>query len=161
MIEVLKQLPLDIEVGRLVGPVSDEEIQQIQALQQADLYREPVAFDEVRADVDDIVSNTRQRLFVGAHAGELVAMTLLTTWSKTGTTFGYIDDVATLPAHRGRGVSSALNEMALEFCRASRIKKVELTSDSRVERQAAHHVYGKLGYKVRDTSVFTRPVDGD
>jgi ribosomal protein S18 acetylase RimI-like enzyme len=63
----------------------------------------------------------------------------------------WIEDVVVDEAARG-GVGTALTNAALDKARTAGCKTVELTS--RPSREAANHLYRKLGFEVRETNVY-------
>jgi ribosomal protein S18 acetylase RimI-like enzyme len=65
---------------------------------------------------------------------------------------GWIEDVVVDEAARGRGVGEALTAEAVRLAGAAGARSLDLTS--RPSRQAAHRLYSKLGFEVRDTSVY-------
>jgi ribosomal protein S18 acetylase RimI-like enzyme len=65
---------------------------------------------------------------------------------------GWIEDVIVDEAARGRGVGEALTAEAVRLAGAAGARSLDLTS--RPSRQAAHRLYSKLGFEVRDTSVY-------
>jgi ribosomal protein S18 acetylase RimI-like enzyme len=64
----------------------------------------------------------------------------------------WIEDVVVDDVARGRGVGEALTRAAVDLARRRGAKTVDLTS--RRSRQAAHRLYEKAGFHVRDTSVY-------
>jgi ribosomal protein S18 acetylase RimI-like enzyme len=65
---------------------------------------------------------------------------------------GWIEDVIVDDAVRGRGVGEALTAEAIRLADEAGARTLDLTS--RPSRQAAHRLYSKLGFEVRDTSVY-------
>ncbi len=65
---------------------------------------------------------------------------------------GWIEDVIVDEAARGRGVGEVLTAEAVRLAEAAGARTLDLTS--RPSRQAAHRLYSKLGFEVRDTSVY-------
>jgi ribosomal protein S18 acetylase RimI-like enzyme len=63
----------------------------------------------------------------------------------------WIEDVVVDEGARG-GVGTALTNAAIAKARDAGCKTVELTS--RPSREAANHLYQKLGFEVRDTNVY-------
>lgn len=63
----------------------------------------------------------------------------------------WIEDVVVDEGARG-GVGTVLTNAALDKARSSGCKTVELTS--RPSREAANHLYLKLGFEVRETNVY-------
>lgn len=63
-----------------------------------------------------------------------------------------IEDVVVDSAYAGRGISYDIARFALDLARRHGAKTVDLTS--RPSRQAANHVYKKLGFEQRETNVY-------
>ena len=64
----------------------------------------------------------------------------------------WIEDVVVDEAAAGRGISYELNRFALDLARSRGAKTVDLTS--RPSREAANHVYKKIGFELRETNVY-------
>ena len=64
----------------------------------------------------------------------------------------WIEDVVVDDVARGRGVGEALTLAAVKLAKERGAKTVDLTS--RQSRKAAHRLYEKSGFHVRDTSVY-------
>ena len=64
----------------------------------------------------------------------------------------WIEDVVVDGAARGRGVGEALTLAAVKLAKERGAKTVDLTS--RRSRHAAHRLYEKAGFHIRDTSVY-------
>jgi ribosomal protein S18 acetylase RimI-like enzyme len=64
----------------------------------------------------------------------------------------WIEDVIVDSACAGRGISYDINRHALDVARSLGCKTVDLTS--RPSREAANHVYKKLGFVQRETNVY-------
>src|SRR5262245_6133652 len=64
----------------------------------------------------------------------------------------WIEDVVVADAVRGRGIGEALTLAAVSLAKSRGAKTVDLTS--RQSRKAAHRLYEKSGFHVRDTSVY-------
>src|SRR5437588_15243 len=64
----------------------------------------------------------------------------------------WIEDVVVDSAARGRGVGEALTTAAVNLAKQRGAKTIDLTS--RRTREAAHRLYDKAGFHVRDTSVY-------
>ena len=63
-----------------------------------------------------------------------------------------IEDVVVDSAYAGRGISYDIARFALDLARSHGAKTVDLTS--RPSREAANHVYKKLGFEQRETNVY-------
>jgi ribosomal protein S18 acetylase RimI-like enzyme len=64
----------------------------------------------------------------------------------------WIEDVVVDDVARGRGAGEALTRTAVDLARQRGARTVDLTSNR--SRQAAHRLYEKTGFHVRDTSVY-------
>jgi ribosomal protein S18 acetylase RimI-like enzyme len=88
----------------------------------------------------------------GDTAGAIVGtLTLVLFRIPTGVR-GWIEDVIVDEAARGMGVGEALTAEAIRLAGDAGARSLDLTS--RPSRQAAHRLYSKLGFEVRDTSVY-------
>ena len=112
------------------------------------------------AELAEMVASPATRLLVarlataesGDTAGEIVGtLTLVLFRIPTGVR-GWIEDVIVDEAARGAGVGEALTAAAIRLARDAGVRSLDLTS--RPSRQAAHRLYSKLGFEVRDTSVY-------
>jgi ribosomal protein S18 acetylase RimI-like enzyme len=103
-------------------------------------------------ELAEIVDSPVTRLLVARRDGEVVgALTLVLFRIPTGGR-GWIEDVIVDEAVRGAGVGEALTAEAIRLAREARVRTLDLTS--RPSREAAHRLYSKLGFEVRDTSVY-------
>lgn len=84
--------------------------------------------------------------------GRIVGTLTLVIFRIPTATRAWIEDVVVDGAARGRGVGEALTSAAVKLAKARGAKTVDLTS--RRSRQAAHRLYEKAGFHVRDTSVY-------
>ena len=99
-----------------------------------------------------IVASDASVLLLAEEDGEVVgAMTLVVFTIPTGVR-AWIEDVVVDEAARGRGVGDALNRAAIERAREAGARTVDLTS--RPSREAANHLYRRLGFEQRDTNVY-------
>lgn len=112
------------------------------------------------AEVDEIVSSPSTTLFVardGAGGPIVGTLTLAVFRIPTGVR-AWIEDVIADPVVSGRGCGAALTNAALDAARAAGARTVELTS--RPSREAANHLYRKLGFQPRDTNVYRYELGG-
>jgi ribosomal protein S18 acetylase RimI-like enzyme len=70
---------------------------------------------------------------------------------------GHIEDVVVASTHRNQGVGEKLSRSALLFAEAKGARTVDLTS--RPSREAANRLYQRLGFALRDTSVYRYSFD--
>jgi ribosomal protein S18 acetylase RimI-like enzyme len=64
----------------------------------------------------------------------------------------WIEDVIVDEAASGRGIGATINRHAIDLARREGCKTVDLTS--RPSREAANHLYRKLGFQPRETNVY-------
>ena len=101
-----------------------------------------------------IVTSPATILFVArdGESGPIVGTLTLAIFSIPTGVRAWIEDVIADPSVSGRGLGAQLTTAALDAARAAGAKTVELTS--RPSREAANHVYQKLGFESRDTNVY-------
>ncbi len=87
----------------------------------------------------------------GAHGGIVGTLTLVIFRTPTAVR-AWIEDVVVDVGARGRGVGEALTLAAVDLATRRGAKTVDLTS--RRSRPAAHRLYEKVGFHIRDTSVY-------
>ncbi|MEU3209170.1 GNAT family N-acetyltransferase [Streptomyces cyaneofuscatus] len=68
-----------------------------------------------------------------------------------------IEDVVVDTGARGKGVAALLTEEALRVAREAGARTVDLTS--RPDRAAANRLYDRLGFQVRDSTVYRFLID--
>lgn len=76
----------------------------------------------------------------------LVVFPIPTAWRA------WIEDVIVDEVASGRGIGQKLNEHALDLARRLGCRTVDLTS--RPSREAANHLYRKIGFEPRETNVY-------
>jgi ribosomal protein S18 acetylase RimI-like enzyme len=113
------------------------------------------------AELAEMVASPTTRLLVarapaapgdGDPPGAIVGtLTLVLFRIPTGVR-GWIEDVIVDEAARGMGVGEALTSEGIRLADDAGARTLDLTS--RPSRQAAHRLYSKLGFEVRDTSVY-------
>lgn len=106
-----------------------------------------------REQLEAIVGSDSTTLFVARDpsAGILGSLTLALFRTPTGLR-AWIEDVVVDESARGRGVGEQLTRAAIERATAAGARTVDLTS--RPSRTAAHRLYEKVGFKVRETQVY-------
>jgi ribosomal protein S18 acetylase RimI-like enzyme len=87
-----------------------------------------------------------------AAGGRIVATLTLVIFRIPTAVRAWIEDVIVDNTLRGRGIGEALTNAAVNLAKQRGAKTVDLTS--RQSRQAAHRLYEKAGFHVRDTSVY-------
>lgn len=73
-----------------------------------------------------------------------------------GIKYAYVNYVCVKEEYRGQHIASMMFEKVFSLCKENNISYLELTS--RATRVAAHHLYKKLGFEVRETTVFRKEI---
>ena len=84
--------------------------------------------------------------------GVIVGVSTLAIFPIPTALRAWIEDVIVDESARGHRVGEALTLAMIDLARERGCKTVELTS--RPSREAANHIYTKLGFIVRDTNVY-------
>ena len=84
--------------------------------------------------------------------GAIVGVATLVTFRIPTGLRGWIEDVIVDERSNGQGIGSALTLAMIDKARAVGCTTVELTS--RPSREAANHMYKKLGFEPRETNVY-------
>ncbi len=106
-------------------------------------------------DLEDIISAPCNTLLIARDpaAGDRIVGTLTLVMFRIPTARrAWIEDVVVDSEARGRGVGEALTRAAVRLAQQGGAKTIDLTS--RQARVAAHRLYEKAGFHVRDTSVY-------
>jgi ribosomal protein S18 acetylase RimI-like enzyme len=100
----------------------------------------------------EVVASPVTRLLLARTDSDVIgSLTLVVFRIPTGVR-AWIEDVVVDESARGHGVGEALTAEALSRAREAGARTVELTS--RPSRQAAHRLYRRLGFEIRDTNVY-------
>jgi ribosomal protein S18 acetylase RimI-like enzyme len=105
------------------------------------------------AALEEILADTGNVLLVARDVDDRIVgtMTLVLFRIPTGIR-GWIEDVVVDEAANNQGIGQAMNREALRIAAEAGARSVDLTS--RPSREAANHVYQKLGFKPRDTNIY-------
>lgn len=105
-----------------------------------------------REELEATVGRDGTTVFVTRLDGRLVgSLTLVVYRIPTGLR-AHIDDVVVDEAASGHRIGEALCRAAIDKAAALGAKNVDLTS--RPDREAANHIYEKLGFERRETNVW-------
>jgi ribosomal protein S18 acetylase RimI-like enzyme len=105
-----------------------------------------------RAQLEEIVSSQCLLVARDSTKGSIVgSITLVMFRIPTGLR-AWIEDVVVDSAVRGGGIGELLTRAAVEFASRAGAKTIDLTSHQ--SRVAAHRLYEKVGFSIRDTSVY-------
>lgn len=92
-------------------------------------------------------------LLVAIDGDEVVGTTTVIVYTTPFWIKARLDEVVVDSGARGKGVGEALVKAALEIGRARGAQVAELQSGRGPNRDAAHRLYGRLGFKIRDSDV--------
>lgn len=102
--------------------------------------------------LSSIVESPACHLLLAEEEGQIVGSLTLVVFPIPTAVRAWIEDVVVDEAASGRGIGRQLNEHALELARRLGAKTVDLTS--RPSREAANHLYKKIGFQPRETNVY-------
>ena len=108
-----------------------------------------------RAELAEVVADPGNHLLVArdlTDGDRIVGTTTLVVFRIPTGLRAWIEDVIVDSACSGRGISYDLNRHALDVARSLGCKTVDLTS--RPSREAANHVYKKLGFQQRASNLY-------
>jgi ribosomal protein S18 acetylase RimI-like enzyme len=109
----------------------------------------PPSLDEVRA----ILAHEAITQFVArGDDGTIVGVSTLAVFPIPTGRRAWVEDVIVDEAVNGQGIGRQLTEAMLERARELGCTTVDLTS--RPSREAANHLYKRVGFAVRDTNVY-------
>ena len=111
------------------------------------------ALEEIVGDEGNVVFIARDDRRDDAIVGTLT----LATFRIPTAVRAWIEDVVADAAASGQRIGELLSQAALDEARRRGAKTVELTS--RPSREAANHIYKKLGFQLRDTNVYRYTID--
>jgi ribosomal protein S18 acetylase RimI-like enzyme len=110
-------------------------------------------------ELDEILRSPACTLFLARDRdgdGGIIGMLTLVTYRIPTGVNAVIEDVVVDGAARGAGAGAALVQAALDEAARRRVRHVDLTS--RPSRESANRLYQKMGFSVRDTNVYRRPM---
>jgi ribosomal protein S18 acetylase RimI-like enzyme len=105
-----------------------------------------------REQLEEIVQSQCLLIARDAASGSIVgSLTLVMFRIPTGLR-AWIEDVVVDSAAQGKGIGELLTREAVAIASRAGAKSIDLTS--RQSRAAAHRLYEKVGFSIRDTSVY-------
>jgi len=142
-------MPSDDVVIEIVRAVDDELVEAWRRL-LPQLSRSASAVSA--AHLREIVGSDATTLLIARVGGAIVGSLTLAVFPLPTGRRAWIEDVVVDADARGHGVGEALTRAAVEQAAALGARTVDLTS--RPSRTAAHRLYEKVGFVVRETSVY-------
>ena len=112
-----------------------------------------------RAAVERLLSCATNTVLVARVEGAIVGTLTLVMSPVPSGLRGRVEDVVVDSSARGRGIAALLIEQALRIAREAGARTVDLTS--RPDRVAANRLYERLGFRVRESTVYRLPLGSD
>jgi GNAT superfamily N-acetyltransferase len=104
-----------------------------------------------------VIAAPANTVFIARHEGRIVGTLTLVCFAIPTGMRAWIEDVVVDEAARGLGVGDALVSRAVARAHELGARNVDLTS--RASRVAAHRLYERAGFVVRETNVYRRTLD--
>ena len=101
-----------------------------------------------------LVADPEVTLLVAIDGEQIVGTTTVVVYTTPFWIKARLDEVVVDESARGRGVGEALVKAALDVGRRKGAQVAELQSGRGPRRAAAHRLYERLGFKIRDSDVF-------
>jgi ribosomal protein S18 acetylase RimI-like enzyme len=105
-----------------------------------------------RVALDAMAKHPAVTLLTARVDGRIVGTLTLIMFPQLTGVRAWVEDVVVDESVRGHGVGGALTQDAIRLAAAAGARTVDLTS--RPEREAANRLYLKLGFEVRNSTVF-------
>src|SRR6266849_4186059 len=103
--------------------------------------------------LQSIVADPAVTLLLARDGEQIVGTTTVIVYTTPFWIKARLDEVVVDESARGKGVGEALVKAALEIGRERGAQVAELQSGKGPGREAAHRLYLRLGFKIRDTDV--------
>jgi GNAT superfamily N-acetyltransferase len=101
-----------------------------------------------------IIDDPAVTLLVAKEGDEIIGTSTVIVYSTPFWIKARLDEVVVDESARGKGVGEALVQACLEVGRERGAEVAELQSGRGPERAAAHRLYERMGFKLRETDVF-------
>ncbi len=142
-----------MEVERVAEVDEDLIVGMNRLLPQLSSSAAPVS----RAWLEELVASPAASLLVVREGTTILGTTTLITFPIPTGRRAWIEDVVVDEAARGRGVGEALVREALRIAKRAGCRTVDLTS--RASRVAAHALYERVGFTLRETNVYRHSLE--
>ncbi len=138
-------------------------IQQLKSISKETLKDLRVLMSERREDkliipictlstLKGILKNKDIAIIVAKDGERLVGVASLHVLSKITKRVSDLEDLVVLNEYRRQGIGEGIVRKMIEIARAKKITSIRLTS--RPEHLAAHKLYDKLGFKIKETDQY-------
>lgn len=141
----------------IAGPDDAEALAEalVGLIPQLSRSNPPPSLDEVRG----ILAHEAITQFLARDdAGRIVGVSTLATFPIPTGWRAWVEDVIVDEAVNGKGIGRRLTEAMIDRARELGCKTVDLTS--RPSREAANHLYRKVGFVQRETNVYRYAIEG-
>ncbi len=105
-----------------------------------------------RVQLDEIAGSPATVLFLAREGDRIVGSLTLALFRIPTGLRAWIEDVVVDGNARGKGVGEALSRAAIDRARTVGAVSIDLTS--RPSREAANHLYQRIGFEQRETNVY-------
>ena len=148
---------MDVTVG-VAGPDDAEELTAalVGLVPQLSRSNPPPSLDAVKA----MLAHQAVTQFVARDgSGAIVGVSTLAVFPIPTGSRAWIEDVIVDEAHAGQGIGRLLTEAMIDRARQLGCVTVDLTS--RPSREAANHLYRKVGFEQRATNVYRYELEAE
>ena len=112
-----------------------------------------------RDEMEDIIASPRNAFFIARDPDrndDIVGIAVLAMYRTPTGLHAWIEDVVVDEGSRGKGFGAALTQACIQNAAEAGAHGVNLTS--RPARQAANHLYQRMGFHLRETNVYYYPL---
>jgi len=138
-----------VKVERFEGPPSELADALVTLVPQLSKSNPPPSLAEVEAI---LASDAITQFVARDDDGKIVGVSTLAVFPIPTARRAWIEDVIVDESARGQRIGEALTQAMLDHARTLGCATVDLTS--RPSREAANHVYQKLGFTLRETNLY-------
>ena len=136
-----------------VEPVNDLTPNVQQALARLLPQLNPTLPVPDTARLERLVADPAVTLLIAREGDDIVGTTTVIVYTTPFWIKARLDEVVVDAGARGKGVGEALVRAALDLGRQKGAQVAELQSGRGENRKAAHRLYERLGFKIRDSDV--------
>ena len=136
-----------VEPVEAAGPELEDAVRRL--LPQLTSVRPPPGGAELAA----LLADPAVTLLAALGDGEVVGLALVAVYTKLEGVTARLEDVVVDAAARGRGAGAALVTAAIAVARRRGARELELSTGP--WREAANRLYPRLGFRLRETNVYT------
>jgi GNAT superfamily N-acetyltransferase len=104
--------------------------------------------------IERLLADPAVTVLVAMEGQEIIGTTTVIVYTTPFWIKARLDEVVVDASARGKGVGEALIKESLDVARKNGAQVVELQSGRGPRRAAAHRLYERLGFKIRDSDLF-------